>query len=285
MQTTIEMPNPETYDRIINRKEAARAKRKTVIKPKRLKSITLIGGDSVDAHVYLTYDYDKFKTVSGNRTLKTLHLNRLLKSIQSDYLFTVVIVNENFEIIDGQHRFDCIVKEGLAVRYVVCKGYTLDEVHTLNQNSKVWGADDYMSGYCEMDYAAYKNYRAFKEKYGLGHRECMSLLSGQKGTFTNTMADFKDGAFRIVNMNRATVYASRIVDLQDIYAGAKRRSFTFTMFDLFDNPTFDYDRFLKQLNKQPSMLTNCTTKTQYLELVEYIYNYEFSAKNKISLRF
>ena len=59
-------------------------------------------------HVHTTTDYFLFKPINGNRNINRLHLSRLKKSIEENYLFTVIIVNENYEIIDGQHRFECI---------------------------------------------------------------------------------------------------------------------------------------------------------------------------------
>ena len=43
--------------------------------------------------------------------------------MQSNYLFTVIIVNENYEIIDGQHRFEVIKELNLPLRYIICEGY------------------------------------------------------------------------------------------------------------------------------------------------------------------
>ena len=60
------------------------------------------------SQVYTTTDYFLFKPIEGNRHKNLLHLSRLKKSISANYLFTVIIVNEKYEIIDGQHRFQCI---------------------------------------------------------------------------------------------------------------------------------------------------------------------------------
>ena len=78
-----------------------------------------------------------------------MHINRLKKSMADNYLFTVIIVNENYEIIDGQHRFD-VIKIKTPLHYIMCCGYGLNEVHILNQNSKTWNADDYATGYCNL---------------------------------------------------------------------------------------------------------------------------------------
>lgn len=101
--------------------------------------------------VHTTTDYFLFKPIEGNRNKNLLHINRLKKSMAETYLFTVIIVNEKYEIIDGQHRFECVKELKLPMHYIVCKGYGLNEVHVLNQNSKTWNADDYLTGYCNLE--------------------------------------------------------------------------------------------------------------------------------------
>ena len=76
--------------------------------------------------VHKTTDYFLFKPIDGNRNKNLLHINRLKKSISENYLFTVIIVNENYEIIDGQHRFECIKELELPLYYITCKGYGLN---------------------------------------------------------------------------------------------------------------------------------------------------------------
>jgi hypothetical protein len=109
----------------------------------------------VTNQVHTTKDYFLFKSIDGNRNKNLLHINRLKKSMQECYLFTVIIVNEKYEIIDGQHRFDVIEELKLPLNYIICKGYGLNEVHRLNTNSKTWNADDYLEGYCRLGYIDY----------------------------------------------------------------------------------------------------------------------------------
>ena len=49
--------------------------------------------------VLTTTSYSRFKPVDGNRNKNLLHINRLKKSMSENYLFTVIIVNEKYEII------------------------------------------------------------------------------------------------------------------------------------------------------------------------------------------
>lgn len=231
--------------------------------------------------VHTTTDYFLFKPIEGNRNKNLLHINRLKKSMSDNYLFTVIIVNEKYEIIDGQHRFDVIKDLKLPLHYIICKGYGLNEVHILNQNSKTWNSDDYLTGYCNLGYDDYLKYAAFKEKYNLGHNETMSLLTG----ITNKMdiEVFYRGDFKIKSLKNAEDIIEKIMMIEPYYSGFKRRSFIYTMMSLFKNENFEFTEFLQKLKIQPTALQDCTNITNYKVLIEEIYNYR--RHTKVNLRY
>ena len=233
--------------------------------------------------VHTTTDYFLFKPIEGNRNKNPLHLSRLKKSISKNYLFTVIIVNENYEIIDGHHRFECVKDLKLPLNYIVCKGYGLNEVHVLNQNSKTWNADDYLTGYCNLENKNYLQYKRFKDKYQFGHNECMAMLTGVNSGGGNIYKDFKNGNFKITHFKDAENRAENIWLFKGIYDGFKRRSFVYAMLYLFDKPEFEFTEFFKKVKNQPSLLTDCNDIKQYIALIEGIYNYR--RREKVNLRY
>jgi hypothetical protein len=234
-----------------------------------------------DYQVHTTEDYFMFKPIDGNRNKNLLHINRLKKSMAENYLFTVIIVNEKYEIIDGQHRFHVIEELKLPLNYIVCKGYALEEVHILNANSKTWNSDDYLEGYCSLGYKDYIKYKEFKEKYKIGHNECMLLLAGQH--HANITQSYYAGLFSIKSYDNACKTIEKIFLVEPYYDGFKRRSFINTMICLFKNPEFEFTEFLQKLKLQPTALVNCSDITQYTSLIEEIYNYR--RREKVNLRY
>lgn len=231
--------------------------------------------------IQTTTDYSKFKSIDGNRNKNLMHINRLKKSMQQNYLFTIIIVNERFEIIDGQHRFEVISELGLPLNYVICEGYSLNEVHLLNQTAKVWNADDYLNGYCNLGYDDYKKYKDFRSRYNLGHNECMSILSGvvSKGGIEK----FYNGTFKIKDYTKSCMIVEKILNVEPFYKGVRRRAFVYAMLQLFQNKNFDFNEFIQKLKQQPTSLVDCTSVSNYLELIEDIYNYR--RREKVNLRF
>jgi hypothetical protein len=233
-------------------------------------------------HVHTTTDYFLFKSIEGNRNKNLLHINRLKQSMSKNYLFTVIIVNEKYEIIDGQHRFDVIQELKLPLNYIMCKNYGLNEVHILNQNSKTWNADDYLTGYCNLGNEDYIKYRDFKETYGIGHNECMAILT-ETSTKSNIIDNFYNGTFKIKNFNNACKTIEKIILIEPYYIGIKRRSFIYAMLQLFKNTNFEFTEFLQKLKCQPTALVDCANTKQYISLIEEIYNYR--RREKVSLRY
>jgi hypothetical protein len=231
--------------------------------------------------VHTTTDYFLFKPIEGNRNKNLMHINRLKKSMADNYLFTVIIVNEKYEIIDGQHRFEVIKDLQLDLNYIICKGYSLNEVHILNQNSKTWNADDYLTGYCNLGYEDYLKYASFKEKYNLGHNETMSLLAGIPNKLDIDV--FYNGNFKVKSLKSAEDMIEKIMMIEPYYMGVRRRAFIYTMMSLFRNQNFEFTEFLQKLKTQPTALQDCTNVTNYKVLIEEIYNYR--RREKINLRY
>jgi hypothetical protein len=231
--------------------------------------------------VHTTTDYFLFKSLSGNRKKNIIHLNRLKKSIKENYLFTVIIVNESYEIIDGQHRFDVIQELALPLHYIICKGYGLNEVQVLNANSKNWTADDFMNGFCDLGYKNYTEYRSFKLKYEFNHKDCMLLLTGNDSG--QTYKDFESGNLIIKDYSEAERRADLILLIGKYYSGLRRSNFIRAMSQLFNKKEFVFSELLNKISLQPHSLVDCTTTKQYLSLIEEIYNYR--RREKVNLRY
>lgn len=233
--------------------------------------------------VQTTKDYAMFTSVNGNRTLNQLHLARLKDSIKRKYLFTTIIVNERFEIIDGQHRFTACKDLGLPINYIVVPGYGLEEVQILNASAKTWSWADYLSGYCKLGYPEYLRFKEFADKYKFTHQVNLDLLSKIDGHSGRAFVSFKEGTFEIGNYEFAESVARKIKAIKAIYPGAERVSFVVALMNCLRKPRFSFDEFMGKLRLKSTMLVDCTTTTSYMALIEEIYNYK--RKEKVNLRF
>lgn len=93
--------------------------------------------DKQIASVYETYDYDKFHIMEkGNREID--HYKKIATQMNEQFLFTVIIVNEKFEIIDGQNRFLASKELHKPIRYIIVEGYGVEQVRMYNMEARNW---------------------------------------------------------------------------------------------------------------------------------------------------
>ncbi|MBQ2600753.1 ParB N-terminal domain-containing protein [bacterium] len=107
--------------------------------------------DEIVSAVYRTTDYDKFKTLDGNRTVEKSRVNKILKSINDNgYIHCPIIVNERMEIIDGQGRLEAVKQLGIPVEYKKADKdkclATLLSIYPLKLDSGEYGITEKKSG-------------------------------------------------------------------------------------------------------------------------------------------
>jgi hypothetical protein len=235
--------------------------------------ITVIG------EVYETYNYEMFKTLEGNRDTNNSHIQKLIKSMEEIYIISPIIINSDLCIIDGQHRFESAKELGLPIRYIIDKNADLRAVQLLNAKSKDWSPNDYMESYIKLGNQEYIEYKKFLKRYKFTHQVCQSLLCGvASGTEL-----FNNGDFKITQYKFAERVADFTLDSLEYYEGSKRRSYIYAITSLMKNKNFKEIEFLRKLKKQRSKMYDCAKTSQYIDLIEDIYNYR--NKNKVNLRF
>tara|TARA_R110002012_G_scaffold321455_1_gene549281 strand:+ start:1190 stop:1909 length:720 start_codon:yes stop_codon:yes gene_type:complete len=232
--------------------------------------------------VYETKNYSQFKYIDGNRLIKKTHTKKILNSMKKNRLFSPMIVNENMEIIDGQHRFQAQEILGVSVPFIIKKGYGKKETQILNENSKNWSLDDRLHTFCNDRIEDYLIFREFKEKYKFANRECMNLLSG---TRNNSFDDvFRAGEFKIKDYNGAISKSVKITDIAKYFKYYRTRYFVNAMQVCFDNEDYNHNKFLRKLDYQSTRLVKCVNVRAYLELIEKIHDYhDYESTKKLRL--
>lgn len=250
--------------------------------------------------VYTTTDYSHFKSLNGNRNVNKLHVRRLRESFKNSYLLSPIIVNENYEIIDGQHRYEAAKELQKPINYIVCTEYGLKEVQILNTNMKNWRREDYLNAFCDLGYPEYIKFRNFMRRFKeFNIKSCEALLtnsaagnknkrapelkseSNKQGVYT--VKYFEEGDLFIPDYNLAVDNAEKIMMLKPYYTGFNRATFVYAMIGMFKNENYNHAVFLQKLEIQRTKLVDCSNVTQYKMLIEDIYN--FKSKNKVSLRY
>lgn len=225
--------------------------------------------------VQKTNDYSKFKTKQGNRHLNELHLKRLKSSIQEMDLSHAnpILVNERFEIIDGQHRFNVCVELGKPIYYIVVKGLGLREIQVLNANTKNWKLEDYIDGYCSMGIQEYCYLKSLMSKTNLGVTILMALFSSS-GSSGNAQDNLKNGNLILSHKTRGLIILEWIKDWMKYYQGGDRRSFIYALIQLYNIKGYNHEKMMQKMKYQSSKLVDSLNTKTYLAILEEIYNFK-----------
>lgn len=104
-----------------------------------------------------TSDYSVFKFIQGNRNIVESHVKEIIKSINSiGYIPIPIVVNEDMEIVEGQHRFEALKRLNLPIPYIIVLGATREEIIALNTSSRKWGTADYISSFASDNIPSYQ---------------------------------------------------------------------------------------------------------------------------------
>lgn len=249
--------------------------------------------------VYKTNDLSIFKQIDGNRVPNLQHIKRLADSIRVHGMkCNPILVNENYQVIDGQHRLMAAKESDSFVYYIIINGYSLDEVHTLNLNQKNWSKRDFMDGYANMGLNSYVKLKKFVDKNeDFAFSDCISLCSNLSSSGNSSSNAFRTSRTNKINLKEVfeegtwigrdfelgQEWANKIRMIKPYYDGYSRSAFVGTMISLFQNENFDFNEFMHKVRLQPTALVDCASREQYKTLIEDIYNYR--SRNKVSLKY
>jgi len=235
-----------------------------------------------------TTDYSIFKYKSGNRGLVNKHIDKIKDAISKHgYLESCpIIVNENYEILDGQHRFEACKQMGLPIHYVIEENTKQDLLIDLNILQRKWTLSDYVRYYAIEK--ANPNYQRLAELMTISQLDAATLLTMANdvkigGTF---LAKVKQGELILngTTFMRVKVLLDNLHILADILniriSGRLGRAVTV----LNQNPRFSWNTMLTKARKYKVKAYQCSTIEEWLEMLVYLYNYQCrSAQTKLKL--
>lgn len=231
-----------------------------------------------------TMDYDKFRFIKGNRNVSHPHIKSLAKAMENDDLheYDPIIVNEKFEVIDGQHRLIARKLLNKKVCYIVVpkNGRSdLSIIQNLNSHQKNWTNEDSLRSYCMLGLPNYLLVNQFIETFGFPLSTSLAILSFKKSD--NGNKGFRDGSFKIEDINKSSEIAKKIIEYGNFYPGFRRRSFVIACIKMFHVKQFSQKRMIEKMQYQSKKIVDCTDINVYLRLLEELYNYKQSPETKL----
>lgn len=247
--------------------------------------------------VYQTQDYDLFTFLKGNRIPNPQHIERLRFSLQINGMIpNPLLINKEFEIIDGQHRYEAAKKAGTKLYFIIVD-YKLPQVHAINQDQSNYKIMDYMHGFAETGVESYVILKRFYEKHKVFNpANCVAMLSSVSSNSQYLQSEkyrpnkqqknsvtFNEGTWKVRDVELGEQWATNLHRVGKYFAGYNQSSFVSTMIMMFKNPDFNFEDFMKKLHQRPYALTASANRAQYKLKIEDIYNHR--RKVRVNLRF
>ena len=244
--------------------------------------------DLSDIIIHRTMDYDMFKRIKGNRPVNETHVKRLEKSFDEGYEFTVILVNEFMEIIDGQHRHEACKRKNLVINYRIEAGLRLEDAIIMNTSVSKWQKREFVKSYVELGKPAYVEFQNFRnkfEEFNLNVAEIIFTNSSDGANKTKRINGginkaFQKGELEIDGdgLNLAYENAKKIMMFYPYHKNCVSRPFVLAMHRIFKHNKYDHNRMIKNVEKRPSKLVNCTNVSDYMEVLQKMYNYNHQNK-------
>ena len=234
--------------------------------------------------VQQTKDLGLFKMLLGNRELNKVQIKRLTKTLEDDIWFTKlspILVNENMEVIDGQHRLQAYknYKEAktidLPIFFIMQKGLTIKDARLLNAGSKPWGPKDYAKAYSEYGNANYKTYLKFEKETGLNYDILVRYLATDYSveSFRNGNFVVRDEKFSRQMFNNLDEVGMVIKASMDQPINWRHRGFAIGLWNIMQNPNYEQARMLAQLEDYNKILRTTDMKNVDIsKALQKIYN-------------
>lgn len=120
--------------------------------------------EEYDIKIHVTDEYDKFKKMLGNRDVKGV--SKIVESVQAvGQIQSPIVVNENYEVIDGQNRLEAFKQMGRPIYYMMIPGLDIEACRRLNIGQTNWGMEDWVSSYAQSGNASYQRLASLINEY------------------------------------------------------------------------------------------------------------------------
>lgn len=224
--------------------------------------------------IYSTHDYDLFQVMEGNRNLNERNLAKIEASSIKKQLVIPIIVNEKYEIADGQHRYNVWKKLSMPIYFIINEGYGLDEVELANNSGVLWNNEDFLNKFVTQKKDAYLTFLHLMEKYKLNVADLLKLFAYyQNQSEKHVVTQFQQGKFSDVGIEEVIFFLENL-EVFNFFAWSKTKPFVRAYFKLYTHPRFNLERMTKQIEVRKNLFVKCSTIDDYLYmLATEIYSY------------
>lgn len=230
------------------------------------------------ATVFETEDYGKFVLAEWNRRTDEQRVTKIKSSIaEIGFRMNPIIVNDNFEVIDGQGRLKACQELGIPVKYVVDRDAGVLECQTMNMHQTNWSITDYMRCYASMGNDSYKALCRLCDTYTFVNPNMVAGIAiGAYASGGRTLTHVKKGTFRFESPEQVEHVEALLKTLKEFspyvaHVGG-RRGFMYLALAFIIDHGARVDRLLNNFKRLYPTILPCANMRIALDELTRVYN-------------
>ena len=228
-----------------------------------------------------TKNYERFSLLEFNRPLNRNHINDIKASISKNGYFTSnpIVVNEDMEILDGQHRFAALKEMGMEIPYEVIKA-DYSTIIDMNTTQKRWGMEDYVNYYAEKSHnPSYVRLKRIAKE--LHTKPTIVLIMCGMGSDGKLSKKVRLGQLKITMDDELKIknFNNNFVCVMNQLKISKTSRVCQAMVNVSKKSGFKWSTMVSKANRYPTMAYNCRTVAEYEKMLIDLYNYNIKRED------
>lgn len=230
--------------------------------------------------IHKTKEYDKFSLHKFNRGINEGLVKRLMSSIE-DLGFIhgkAIIVDKDFNIIDGQHRYEACKRLNLPIYYMITKADPQKTMIQLNAQQVSWKMGDYINSWAANGVKCYQQLQDFDKKHHLGITNSLLVL------FDNSLDTVDIKHIKAGKAFKINPKAEQIIDFITACKGVPYYKSSYFIKAVARVFKIAESKHIEKLKANIISLPQQATAAAYVAAFENIVNKGVSAKNRVSFK-
>lgn len=193
--------------------------------------------------VFKTDDYSLFKLSKFNRTVI---LRKAMIEQARQGLIAPIVVNEDFVVIDGQHRLAASKAAKVPVEYIVKPGLGKNDIVRMNTIQRRWSLEDYVDAFANQGNPTYIQLATLiNQKYA----DITTTIEVAVNLLTphGAREKIENGKFEFFNYGKTIEFLHFYENFRKKTGTPKRTTVTTALYMLFKIKKFSQERIIKKV--------------------------------------
>lgn len=237
---------------------------------------------TIKNQVHETMDYDAFRFKRDNRKIK--ENQKLKEEIRAFGILVPIIVNEKYEIIDGQNRFDNARKLKMPIPFIVVPGAGKKEMISINTTSKQWTIHDFINSYADEGIEEYETMQSLLKKYEVNVSTLCALAFNTTDT-ARPVTKVREGRLKFVNLKFLVSFLDFYQELIENTALENNASLPKSLYILYRLKKFEPNRIFDKSGLIAERLRGIAQLGMTTQVILDCYNMRLKTGSASEIRF